>query len=124
VGLILSSVAIAAAAGSPLADAVGVYKEVEDSQGGSGFSFADVAADRAGTLFGQHATRSANAGRVLQTRIGAGLVEADVMPRADDLPEMLQEAEFKRRFGGVGAPPYKRMLDQIEQRIAKLALYR
>ncbi len=33
----LISAAIAAEAGSPLADAIGVYKEVDDSRGGSGF---------------------------------------------------------------------------------------
>jgi uncharacterized protein YfiM (DUF2279 family) len=118
------SAAIAATAGSPLADAIGVYKEAEDARGGSGFSFADIAADRAGTVFGQHATRTVNAARTLQNRVNAGIVEPDFMPRAEDLPEGLQEAEFKRRFGGVGAPPYARMLAEIERRIATLALYR
>jgi hypothetical protein len=51
-------------------------------------------------------------------------VEADIMPRSEDLPEGLQEAEFKRRFGGVGAPPYARMIAEIERRVAALALYR
>jgi hypothetical protein len=118
------SAALAATAGSPLADATGVYKEVEDSQGGSGFSFTDLAADRAGTVFGQQATRSVKTARALQARVGAGLVEADVLPRFKDLPEGLSEAEFKRRFGGVGAAPYARMLEEIERRVAKLALYR
>lgn len=118
------SAAIAATAGSPLSDAIGVYKEVEDAQGGSGFSFADIAADRAGTVFGQRATQSASTARALQARIRTGVVEADFMPRADDLAEMMPEAEFKRRFGGVGAPAYARMLAEIERRIGALALYR
>ena len=33
------SAALAAHAGTPLSDAVGVYKEIADSRGGSGFSF-------------------------------------------------------------------------------------
>ena len=118
------SAALAATAGSPLSDAIGVYKELEDSSGGSGFSFADIAADRAGTVFGQHATRSTSAARAVQARVGTGIVEADIMPRSGDLPEGLQEAEFKRRFGGVGAPPYARMITEIERRVAALALYR
>ena len=118
------SAALAATAGSPLSDAIGVYKEVEDSSRGSGFSFADIAADRAGTVFGRHATRSTNAARAVQTRVRSGLVEADIMPRSEDLPEGLQEAEFKRRFGGVGAPAYARVIAEIERRIAALALYR
>ncbi len=28
------------------------------------------------------------------------------MPEIADLPEYMPEAEFKRRFGGVGAPAY------------------
>ena len=44
----LISAVIAAEAGSPLADAVGLHKEIGDSRGGSGFSFNDIGADRAG----------------------------------------------------------------------------
>jgi hypothetical protein len=40
------------------------------------------------------------------------------------LPEFMPEAEFKRRFGGIDAPAYKRMMDDIERRIAALPLYR
>jgi hypothetical protein len=118
------SAALAATAGSPLSEAIGVYKEVADARGGSGFSFADIAADRAGTVFGERATRSPNAARTLQQRIAASLVEADIMPPAADLPEGMREDEFNRRFGGVGAPPYQRMLQEIDARVARLALYR
>ena len=118
------SAALAATAGSPLSDAIGVYKEVEDARGGSGFSFADIAADRAGTVFGQHATRSPSAARAMQARVRTGIVEADFMPRSEDLPERLQEAEFKRRFGGVGEPAYAHMIADIDRRIGALRLYR
>jgi len=50
--------------------------------------------------------------------------EFDIMPAVRDLPEFMPEAEFKRRFGGIGAPAYKRMMDDIERRIAALPLYR
>jgi hypothetical protein len=33
-------------------------------------------------------------------------------------------AEFKRRFGGVDAPEYKKMMAEIERRIAALPFYR
>jgi len=46
------------------------------------------------------------------------------MPPAGDLPEMLSAAEFKRRFGGVGEPPYRSMMQTIERRLAALSLYR
>jgi hypothetical protein len=35
----------------------------------------------------------------------------------------MQQAEFERRFGGVGQPAYQKMLRQIEARIAKTPLY-
>jgi hypothetical protein len=117
------SAALAARAGGPLSDAVGVYKEIADSRGGSGFSFNDIAADRAGTRFGETAASSATAKR-LQERLRAGVVERDFIPPTADLPEFMPEGEFQQRFGGIDAPPYKKMMAEIEARIAALALYR
>jgi hypothetical protein len=116
------SAAIAANAGEPLADAVGLYKEVEDSRGGSGFSFNDIAADRAGSKFGEYA-RSAN-GSILQKKLREGIKERDLMPSTADLPEFMPEAEFQRRFGGIDGAEYKKMMAEIERRIAALPFYR
>jgi hypothetical protein len=117
------SAVLAASAGSPVANSVGVYKEIADSRGGSGFSFNDIAADRAGTRFGELAANIATA-KKLQQRLVAGVTEKDLMPATADLPEFMQEAEFKRRFGGVDAPEYKKMMANIERRIAALSLYK
>lgn len=113
------SAAISAYADTALADAIGLYKEVEDSRTGSGFSFNDLAADRAGTRFGELAATPDTAGS-LQSRVAAGLRDADLMPPWQDLPESLPEAEFKRRFGGVEAPAYRAQMDEIERRVARL----
>lgn len=118
------SATLAANAGRPLSDAVGLYKEVDDARGGSGFSFNDIAADRAGTRFGELAVSNKEAAARLQQRLSAGVRERDLMPETDDLPEFMPEAEFKRRFGGIGAPAYKQMMANIERRIAALQLYR
>ena len=118
------SAALAATAGSPLADAVGLYKEVDDSRQGSGFSFNDIAADRAGTRFGALAVSGGAGLARLQPLVARGPREADLIPDVRDLPEFMAEPEFIRRFGGVGAPPYRRMMADIEQRIAALPLYR
>ena len=118
----LISAVIAAEAGTPLAEAVGLWKELADARrGGSGFSFNDIAADRAGTRLGEAAVR--DAGR-LQARLAAGVTEGELMPRVADLPEFMPEAEFVARFGGVGAPAYQRVLDDIDARIAALPLLR
>jgi hypothetical protein len=116
------SAALAAKAGGALADAVGVYKELADAHGGSGFSFNDIAADRAGTRFGEIAADAASA-HWLQQRLRGGIDEAAIMPRTVDLPEFMPEQEFIRRFGGVDAPAYKSMMTEIERRIAALPLY-
>jgi len=118
------SAALAAYAGAPLADAIGVYKEVDDSRGGSGFSFNDIAADRAGTRFGELAAGSRESAANLQRKVGAGVQESDMMPPVKDLPEFMPEAEFNRRFGGIGAQPYRKMMEDIERRVAALPLYR
>jgi hypothetical protein len=120
----MTSAALAAKAGGVLADAAGVYKEVADSRGGSGFSFADIAADRAGTRFGEEAVQSTESARKLQQRVRAAIVDRDVIPMTEDLPEYMSEAEFKRRFGGVDAIAYKQLLSEIERRVAAVSLYR
>jgi len=118
------SAALAATADTPLADAVGLYKEVKDSRGGSGFSFNDIAADRAGVRMGEASVRSEASALDMQRRVSAGLREPDFMPSTQGLPEFMPEEEFKRRFGGIGAPKYLAMMAEIEKRIAALPLYR
>lgn len=115
------SAAIAAQAGAPLAKAVGLDKEIDDSQRGSGFSFVDLAADRAGTRLGQLAARSPER---LAAAVAAGLTDAALLPAIDGLPEHMMADEFSRRFGSPEAPAYRQMSDEIDRRIAALALFR
>ncbi len=115
----LVSAALAAEGGSPLADAIGLYKEVADSRGGSGFSFNDIAADRAGTRLGRLAARDPLA---LQARLAEPITEAALLPTISDLPESLSEREFLRRYGGVGAPAYRQAMADIEARLDRLPL--
>jgi len=117
----LVSAVVAAQAGSPLADAVGRTKEVDDARRGTGFSFADLAADRAGTLLGELASASPQA---LADAAAVGLAESDIMPSVADLPEQMNTEQFQARFGGIGAPAYAAMMRTIEQRLARLPLYR
>lgn len=118
------SAAMAASADSSFSDAVGLYKEINDSQGGSGFSFNDMASDRAGVRFGELATASEASALNLQKKILSGLKESDILPKVSDLPEFLTEAEFKKRYGGVGESEYVKMMAEIENRVASLPLYR
>jgi len=117
----LISALLAAEGGGPLANAVGIYKEVMDSRGGSGFSFNDIAADRAGTRFGELAVSDPAR---MQLALNAGVGEYELMPDVSDLPEFLAEPEFLRRYGGVGAAAYRNMLADIETRIDNTPLLR
>jgi hypothetical protein len=116
------SATIAAYADTALSDIVGLYKEIEDSRTGSGFSFNDIAADRAGTKFGEKAVASEDSAQQLQRRVASGLIDSDLMPHWSDLPEFMPEVEFKRRFGGIGAPAYKQMMQKIDQRVSILGV--
>lgn len=115
------SAALAAEAGGPLADELGVMKEVGDTRGGSGFSFTDIAVNRAGSRLGELAVREPQ--RVQALLAGAPPASA-LLPEVADLPEFVSARDFEARFGGVGAPPYEALRAVIEARIGALALYR
>lgn len=119
----LVSAMLAAYSGTPLADAAGLFKEIEDSRGGSGFSFIDLAADRAGTRMGEQAVTNPTRARRIQTLM-ATADEKQILPASADLPESLPEDEFIRRYGGIDGEAYKQMMQDIESRIAILPAYR
>jgi len=115
----LVSAAIAARAGGPLADVLGLAKEVSDARDGSGFSFNDLAVNRAGVRLGEVAV--ADPAR-LAGWLAAGVRDADLMPDVSDLPEFLPEAAFVARYGGIGAPAYEALVAEIEARVVALPL--
>lgn len=118
------SAALAVAGDAALADAVGLYKELADAQGSSGFSFTDLAADRTGTRFGETATASRESALHVQAMLAGDVAEADIMPPFGDLPEHMSRQEFKQRFDRIDSPAFQALKQQIEQRIAACRLYR
>ena len=104
-------------------DAVGLFKEELDADGGSGFSFGDLLADRAGTTFADRATRDEESARAIQARLARGFRLDDYFPSAEGLPEDIQDAELLSRYGGVGGTEYNRIATEIERRIAALPAY-
>lgn len=115
---------LAATGGEGFSNVAGLYKELRDAREGSGFSFNDLAADRAGSRLGEAATRSAREARRVQGMLAGKKDARAFFPPVDDLPEFMGQAEFQRRFGDVDAPAYRAMEDKIEARIAALPLYR
>jgi hypothetical protein len=120
----LISAALTVSAGSGLAGAIGEFKELDDSRGGSGFSFADLLADRAGIRLAAMATGTEQQARLLQQRMGGPLSETDFMPDIDDLPEGIMELEFKHRYRDLDSKNYRIVEDEIEQRLSRCKVYR
>ncbi len=110
------SAALTVNGGSRLANAIGLVKEEEDADKGSGFSFTDLGANRAGVKLGERATGAA-AARV-QHRLATARTDADLLPDFRDLPEFMPEAEFDRRFGPVDSARYRRVIERIDARLA------
>lgn len=119
---LLIAAALSANGGSRLANAMGLAKEEEDAQSGSGFSFTDIAYDRAGVRLAELGT-GPRAARVRDYLADIGKDDA-LTPAFGDLPEFMPEAVFVRRFGGVGSPAYLAKIAEIEWRLARHPLYR
>ena len=110
------SAALSVNGGSRLANAIGLIKEEEDAGKGSGFSFTDLAANRAGVRLGERATGAA-AARVRQ-HLALARNDADLLPDFRDLPEFMPQAEFDRRFGPIGSARYQHVIARIDARLA------
>ena len=120
----LVSAALTISAGGGLAGAMGVFKELDDSRGGSGFSFADLLADRAGIRLAEMATGTEQQARLLQQRMGGPLLlEIDFMPNIEDLPEGIMELEFKHRYQDLDSKNYRIIEDEIERRLSRCKVY-
>ncbi len=117
----LVSAALAGTAGTALADALGVFKEVDDSRGGSGFSFADLAADRAGVRLAEMA---AAAPEEAQRKLVAIRDEVAFMPAVDRLPESLSGDAFAARFSDRNSAAYRLLIAEIERRIDTTPIHR
>ena len=117
------SAALTASGSSNLADKLAQEKEISDAQSGSGFSFIDLAADRAGMYFAEMATSTPRTARKIQKAMAHIIDYRAFMPDVRDLPENLNDKEFKHKFDSVSNPSYKQILAQIDARIAASPVY-
>lgn len=107
-----------------LTAAIGELKELLDAgPGRSGFSFADLAADRAGSALARSASDPKQA-QQLQRLLAASADEANFFPSLEGLPEDLSQHEFEARFGSVDSPSYLQLLQEIDRRLAQLPVHR
>ena len=117
------SAALAVLADGYLSMDVGITKELMDAtEGGSGFSFADLTADRAGTLFADVATKNARSARRLQLKIRRGVAIDDYFPEIEGLPEGISRDDFQNQYGGLGGAKTSRIVEEIRNRLAQCSL--
>lgn len=120
----MTSAALAAKGGGMLTNLVGLLKEASDAERGSGYSFADLAANRAGIRFARLATGSPADARALRAFAQRGLSENDFMPPIEGLPEGLDPQDFKADFGDPQSTAYRRLVGLIDGRIDARPLFR
>jgi hypothetical protein len=112
------SAALTALSDERRALAVGLGKELKDSTpGGSGFSFVDMAANKAGIRFAVVATRDAASARSMQLRIIQGTQQLKLAPDINGLPEGISGDEFQNLYGGLGGTNTRAILAEIDRRI-------
>jgi len=110
-----------------VSNTIGELKELLDSNlGGSGFSFADLMADRAGTKLAMIATHSNESALYVQhfftpLKKNKQLI---ILPCFGDLEEGLSQVNFEHNYRNVNSEAYQTMIAIIDQRISQLDLYR
>jgi hypothetical protein len=110
---------------SGISFSIGEIKEVSDSgKGGSGFSFVDIAADKAGIKFAEFATSGDRNARLLQQRLSMATSEKDIFPDISALRENISEERFKSLYMNRQSDEYKAILSDIDRRIDALPIYR
>ncbi|SEH72112.1 hypothetical protein SAMN05660691_01009 [Rheinheimera pacifica] len=106
-----------------LSQQIGNLKEIMDADrasGGSGFSFVDLAADRAGTHFAEHL---ASVTPQQLSQFNSLTFEQAIMPPTQDLPEGLTEQQLQQKLGGYNGAGFKQLEQEITRRINALKLY-
>lgn len=119
----IGAAAITASVNSQMAEALGEEKELQDARSGSGFSFVDLTADKAGTRFGELAIATSSSARKLQQAVSTIKDYTDFMPDPRTLPEHMDETAFKKRYGSVDSETYQKVSQQIDALIAATPIY-
>jgi len=98
---------------------IGELKELLDSDSGSGFSFKDIAADRAGIEFVKWATN----GQTKKQAYQHIATEEDFFPSISHLDEHLDSLQFKKKYKSTTSKAYLDVIENIDNSIASLKLY-
>ena len=120
----MGAAALTASTNSQVAYALGEVKELRDSKnGGSGFSFVDLAADKVGSRFGEIAVSTPENAYQLAQFVSQIRDYRDFMPDPRDLPEHMSEDTFKQTFESTKSSAYIALSAKIDARITAMPLY-
>ncbi|MFK7912839.1 MAG: hypothetical protein AB8B93_02900 [Pseudomonadales bacterium] len=105
---------------------IGQLKEELDagSQGGSGFSFGDLAADMAGVELAIAITSDPARARLLQRRLAQVDQFNQFVPALAGLPEGLTEQQLQQQYGGTEGRDYQQLVNEIGASISAQPGYR
>ncbi len=120
----IGAAAITASVNSQVAQVFGEEKELQDAQSGSGFSFVDLTADKAGTRFGELATANPESARKMQQAMASIKNYTDFMPDPRTLPDHMDEATFKKRYGTINSADYEKVSKEIDALISATSIYK
>lgn len=114
------SAALTETFGAAAAEFAGLAKEQLDMKGTSGFSFADLAADLAGielaTVVSKEPKRIADLAKVF--------TPDDHMPDVAPFAEGLNEAAFKKKYGGTDDARFKAAMDEVRAAVKAAPAYK
>jgi hypothetical protein len=110
------SAALTAYAGPAAAENAGLFKEVADSKGTSGFSFIDLTADLSGVAFAEAVRKKTLSFR----RLADAFDTTKFLPEIDDLKENIPAADFEKKFGSLEDVRFKAEFDTLKARVKEL----
>jgi hypothetical protein len=120
----LGAAGLTLSAGNEMAELLALAKELDDTaSGGSGFSFTDLGADRAGARFAELATAGNEQALLVQSRLGFSADESWFLPELQGLPEYMTDAEMQARFGGYEGPEYQAIIEELDARLSNVPMF-
>jgi len=114
------SAALAVLIGPQNAAAAGILKEMSDSRGGSGFSFADLSADLAGIQF----AGAVGSGRIPLSRLENDFLVRDFLPDLSGLKEGIAWDDFVQIYGSPLDARFARERESLRGRILAMPGYK
>jgi hypothetical protein len=109
------SAALTSQLGADVAEQIGIAKELQDSRGGSGFSFADLAADYSGIAFAQRLLEKDETGKKLLPGLAEGFKGDDFLPKLDDLEDGLPAAKLQEKYGKIDDPRFVKRCEGVRE---------